>query len=346
MPEHPWIQLVAVQMKLELEAYFSREAFAAKIGEIMDKVYRTIDPGVPALVVFPEDAGLMLVLAGMEKRLRRAAGIARGIEAAVRALFFPALYHRVRHRLQWVPALFYTRRKAIASSYFDVFSNAARSCGVYLVAGSVLLPPFAVEDGRVAWWRRPLAPALHNTAFLFGPDGKVIGKQDKVHLIELEREEALHLDPGSLSSLRVYETELGRLGIAICLDGFQDPVVEALEEQGADILVQPSANPKPWSPEQQWDWLNGSYRRVAVERRFRYAVNPMMTGSIWELEFYGQSAIVAQEGAAGGPALGYAALGPMPGFLAVAGSDSAEEIVAVKVPHPRRQSSTVTDSPS
>lgn len=337
-----FIRLVAVQMTLDLRDYFSREAFEAKINSLMEKAAAMSDPRLPALVVFPEDVGLMLVLAGMEKELRQVQTIAEGVQKAVRLWLWPALYHRARG-FEWVPALFFTRRREIASVYFDVFSNAAKRHGVYLVAGSVVLPPFPVEDGVVCWWRRPLARRLHNTSFLFGPDGRVIGKQDKVHLIELEQDQALHLDPGSLESLRVFETELGRIGIAICLDCFQDAVVEALERQKAEILVQPSANPGPWSGEQQLDWLNSAYRRVAVERRFRYGVNPMMNGRIWELEFYGQSAIVGQ---GSDTRLGYAAVGPMPGFLAVAEGDATEEVLVATVPHPGHQSSMITSSPS
>lgn len=330
------IQLVAVQMTLELKAYWDRDAFAAKIDGLMREVARAVDPGLPTLVAFPEDVGLMLVLAGMEPRLQGAASVAQGIERAVRALFWPALYHRARRRFHWVPALFFSRRREIASIYFDVFAEAARRHRVYLVAGSVVLPPFPIRDGEAFWQGKPLAPRLYNTSYFFGPDGKIIGKQDKVNLIDLERDEALRLDPAPLGELRTYETELGKVGIAVCLDAFEDPVVDTLVQEGAEILVQPSANPGPWDHDQQVDWLRGSYRRVAVEERFEYAVNPMMNGSIWEIEFYGQSAIVAKVSRTVGPAChGYAALGPAAGFLAVAKGDATEEVLVARVPHPR-----------
>lgn len=355
------IQLVAVQMKLDLDAYWTREAFERKIGDLMNRVRQGIDPGLPTLVVFPEDVGLMLVLLDLKHKLGSVRHIADAIQKAIRALFAPALYHRVRHRLAWVPALFLTRHARIASVYFDVFSRAAKTYGVYLVAGSVVLPPYRLADGRANWQEGPQQARLYNTSYVFGPDGRILGRQIKVYLIDLEQEAALHLDRGSAGEIRAVETPLGRIGIAICLDSFQDEVTEALKEDGTDILVQPSANPGPWSPEQQLDWLNSSYKRTVVEKSFAYAVNPMMTGAIWDVEFYGQSSIIARdmgkdEGSVGrgpgvsssgpdassdvsagssGGTLGYRDLGPMKGFLAVAGDDAGEEILVARVPHPR-----------
>ena len=258
------------------------------------------------------------------------------IQRAVRSLFVPALLRRWRHRLDWVPALFLTRHAQIASTYFDVFSTAAKEYGVYLVAGSVVLPPYRLIEGRVRWEQGPLEARLYNTSYLFGPDGLVLGQQTKVHLIDLEQEAALHLDRGETEAISVIETPLGRIGMAICLDSFQEDVADALERGRTDILVQPSANPGPWSPEQQLDWLNSSYKRTVVEGRFAYGVNPMMTGAIWDLEFFGQSSIVVRDDLNADKPLGYSQLEPMKGFLALAGDDRSEEILVARVPHPRR----------
>src|SRR5690554_5197545 len=62
------IQLVAVQMTLDLDDYWSYEAFEAKIRRQFEAVTQVTEPGLPALVVFPEDVGLMLVVQGMESR--------------------------------------------------------------------------------------------------------------------------------------------------------------------------------------------------------------------------------------------------------------------------------------
>ncbi len=326
------IQLVAVQMTLDLDDYWTKEAFEAKIRQQMDEVAASTDPSVPTLVVFPEDVGLLLVVQGMQDRLAGIDSIGTAIETAIKAHTMSLLWTRLIRWKSWVPALFLNKNKQIAEAYFETFSAAARDYGVYLVAGSAVLPPYRIENGVVQWQRGPQRHRVHNTSYLFGPDGLVIGKQDKVELIALETEEALNLSPGSLDDLRVFDTPLGRIGIAICLDAFMPEVVDRLAAQGAQILVQPSANPGPWNTWQQEDWLRSSHEKVAVDGRFAYAVNPMLTGPLWDIEFFGQSSIV-QRGAAD-MGFGYLEMGPMAGFVGVADSDNREELLVVVVPHP------------
>jgi len=328
----PDVQLVAVQMQLDLADYWTREAFERKIRQQMDAVAAATDPDLPTLVVFPEDVGLMLVVQGMEERLQGIDSIGTAIETAIRAHTVPLLWTRLIRWKGWVPALLLNKNKLIAETYFEVFSAAARDYGVYLVAGSVVLPPYGIEDGVVRWQRGPTRSTVHNTSYLFGPDGLVIGKQDKVQLIELEAEAALNLNPGRLEDMRVFDTPIGKIGIAICLDAFIPEVIDSLAEQGAQILVQPSANPGPWSTWQQEDWLRSSLEKTAVDGRFPYAINPMMTGPLWDIAFFGQSSIVARGAEEQG--LGYLDLGPMPGFISVAGSADGEEVLVAVVPHP------------
>lgn len=327
------VQLVAVQMTLDLSDFWSKSAFERKINEQMELVAAATDPELPTLVVFPEDVGLMLVVQGMEKRLAGITSIEEAIGAAVKANVVPLLWTRLIRWKSWVPALLLNKNKLMAEAYFETFSAAARDHGVYIVAGSIPLPPYRIEDGEVLWRKGPTAHRVLNTSYLFGPDGRVLGKQDKVELIELEAEGALNLNPGRVEDLRVFDTELGRIGIAICLDAFIDDVVSVLEEQGADILVQPTANPGPWSEWQQGDWMRSSHQRTAVEGRFAYAINPMLTGPLWDVAFFGQSAIFSREGAAVGP--GYFDLDAAAGFLEVASSDDSEELLVAVVPHPR-----------
>lgn len=328
----PEVQLVAVQMSLDLNDYWTREAFERKIREQMDAVAAATDPDLPTLVVFPEDVGLLLVVQGMEQRLAGIDSIGTAIETVIKAHTVPLLWTRLIRWKSWVPALLLNKNKMMAETYFEVFSAAARDYGVYLVAGSAVLPPYRIQDGVVQWQRGPTHHRVHNTSYLFGPDGLVIGKQDKVELIELEAEAALNLNPGRLDDMQVFDTPIGRIGIAICLDAFIPEVIDSLAAQGAQILVQPSANPGPWNTWQQEDWLRSSLEKTAVDGRFPYAINPMMTGPLWDIAFYGQSSIVAR--GAEDVGLGYADLGSMAGFVSVAQSSDSEEVLVVVVPHP------------
>lgn len=325
------MQLVAVQMRLNVHDYVSEARFRSKIGTLMEQVSDHLTPGEPALVTFPEDVGLPLILQGLERELAPVTSITQGIQVAVRKFMGPLAWLRLRHRLSWVPALFLHRHQTIANSYFNVFAEMARTYGVYIVAGSVVLPPYRLEHGTARWDQGYLEPRVYNSSYMFGPQGEVVGRQDKVHLIDLEQKSALDLTPGRIEQLRTFATPLGTVGIAICLDAFEDDVIEALLAQGAEILVQPSANPGPWDRDQQIDWLRSSYARAFTQRHFAYAVNPMMHGSIWDVSFFGQSSIVAST-VPQGVSAGYTDLGPMPGFVRVAASCDHEEILVARIP--------------
>ncbi len=76
-----------------------------------------------------------------------------------------------------------------------------------------------------------------NRAILYGPEG-VIGHQDKQIMTRFERED-WDIAPGS--SLCVFDTALGRIGVIICYDAEFPLLARALVEAGAEILLAPSA---------------------------------------------------------------------------------------------------------
>ncbi|MGB7268927.1 MAG: carbon-nitrogen hydrolase family protein [Albidovulum sp.] len=76
-----------------------------------------------------------------------------------------------------------------------------------------------------------------NRASLFGPKG-LIGHQDKVMMTRFEREDWLVV-PGE--GLTVFETGLGRIGVAICYDSEFPLLAHAMAQAGVELLLVPSA---------------------------------------------------------------------------------------------------------
>lgn len=104
---------------------------------------------------------------------------------------------------------------------------ACRDSGKHLVVGA---PRPAAQRG-----------VLHNAAFLVGPDG-VVGAYDKAYLptFGVFEEDHWFKEGGTLP---VFETPLGRIGLAICYDMFFPEVTKALALSGADVIVCISASP-------------------------------------------------------------------------------------------------------
>lgn len=98
---------------------------------------------------------------------------------------------------------------------------AARAHGVHLLAAS---GPCRLANGGFA-----------NRARLFTPAGKM-GVQDKLIMTPFERDWGI--TPGT--DLAVFDTALGRIGVAICYDSEFPLLVRALCEAGAEIILIPS----------------------------------------------------------------------------------------------------------
>ena len=76
----------------------------------------------------------------------------------------------------------------------------------------------------------------------------------------------------------VTETQLGRVGTFICMDGHFPEVTRALALQGAEILIRPTAFPEPLvsSPMNTWELQN----RVRAHENMAYVLAPNTGGLI------------------------------------------------------------------
>lgn len=109
----------------------------------------------------------------------------------------------------------------LGAAVSDTFVHLARRHGVYILA-----PSGPAREGRSKWV---------NAARLITPEGR-IGVQDKMIMTPFEREWGI----SSGTQLRVMDTGIGRLGIAICYDSEFPLLVRAQVEAGADLILVPS----------------------------------------------------------------------------------------------------------
>lgn len=119
--------------------------------------------------------------------------------------------------------------------------------------------------------RRPDG-AFVNAARLVTPAGRM-GVQEKLIMTPFERDWGVA--PGN--GLRVFETSLGRIGIAICYDSEFPLLVRAQAESGADLIVIPSCTE-----------LVSGYHRVraaacarALESQIATALSPTVGDALW-----------------------------------------------------------------
>jgi predicted amidohydrolase len=110
----------------------------------------------------------------------------------------------------------------VPGAYADRLRDAAREAGIHVCAGLV------ERDGD----------RLYNAGLLYAPDGTLLVHHRKVNELDIGRE---LYDLGD--RLQVVDTDLGRLGVAVCADLYWDSrgLGHALCRLGAQVLLSPSA---------------------------------------------------------------------------------------------------------
>lgn len=115
----------------------------------------------------------------------------------------------------------------------------ARELDLWIVAGT--LPSALRPDGS------PVPGGRVRTAcHVIDSDGEVVARYDKIHLFDVEIDDAqgsyresATFEPGS--EVACVDTPVGRVGLSICYDLRFPELYRALQRRGADILVVPAA---------------------------------------------------------------------------------------------------------
>jgi predicted amidohydrolase len=105
--------------------------------------------------------------------------------------------------------------------------------------------PTTAQLGRIAQQYRMYVAAnlyerdsskIYNTTVLIGRDGEIVGKYRKIHLPVCEKWMVV-----SGNDPAVFETEIGRIGFAVCYDIVFPEHCRALALQGADMILHPTS---------------------------------------------------------------------------------------------------------
>jgi predicted amidohydrolase len=288
--------LSAVQTHLETDAYRSREAFNHWIDEQTAQALEGRAANEPALVAFPELIGLPLLF-----HLERRTNATRVQEAAleiIRANWLEALKLSARHLRFGVSSFLLPDAVRLHTVMLEAFSGAAKKYDAFIVGGSHLLP---TVDDEAAKGVHVADARVRNVSYLFAPSGKILSRSAKVNLTG-GVESTLGLFKTRLEDVGATVTPLGRVATLICYDAFFETCLERADANGAQILVQPSANAQlwdgPWSADasrvEGHEWLaRGLPSRLQGRVNLRYGVNPMLTGNLFDLRFEGKSHISA-----------------------------------------------------
>jgi predicted amidohydrolase len=142
----------------------------------------------------------------------------------------------------------------IPNEHTQCYQEKANKLNIYIQTGS-----FLELDNR---W----PGHVFNTTCLIGPDG-IVSKYRKVHTwLPWE----VHTSPHDLADydepmFPVADTEIGKIGTAICYDWLFPEAIRQLSLGGAELLIRISAYMDPWGTAQPLDWWTTVNRARALE---------------------------------------------------------------------------------
>ncbi len=153
----------------------------------------------------------------------------------------------------------------------SALSDLSHEKGIYIVAGLA----------------ERYKDSFYNSAVLIGPEG-LKGVYRKTHLYF---EEKLYFTPGD-TGFRVWDTDIGRIGIMICFDWFFPESMRTLGLLGAEIVAHPANLVLPYCPDAMpVRCLENRIYAITSNRIGREERKPGQP-----LVFIGQSEIVTPEG--------------------------------------------------
>ncbi len=171
----------------------------------------------------------------------------------IRLISFPEFAHAVP--IFDTPAALRERLAVtIPNEHTEAYTRLCREYGCYIQTGTFL----EMDD---AW-----PDAVFNTSVLIGPDG-VLARYRKVNpWIPWE----VHSSPHDFENydeplFPVVETEIGRIGCAICYDWLFPETIRQMAFDGADVVVRISAYMDPWGATEPMDWWTLVNRTRALE---------------------------------------------------------------------------------
>lgn len=172
---------------------------------------------------------------------------------------------------------FYEQLRTVAQylpQFIELMSRLAHDYTIYIVAGTIPAPH---ED----------AGSICNDAYLFTPSGRW-EVQGKLHMTRFESEDWLVTER---PTAKVFDTELGKIAVAICYDVEFPELVREMARSGARILCVPSAT------DDRQGFLRVRYcaQARAIENQM-YVIHAPLVGSIPTVPDlslnYGQAAIL------------------------------------------------------
>ena len=306
--------LVGIQPYMEVKDYFYQATFKKKLSLYLHEAQKKGFLTGKSAVLFPEYLGTWLVLEGEKHAIAEEKTMTGAMTLLVLSNFFEfTLYHIQSQKDQAAATIFRMKSRKMAKSYFLTFSELAKEFNTTIVAGSIILPEPRVINGELEIEPRG---KLFNASFVFGPDGKIIGKPIlKAFPIASEQDFLTAEQP---SQLPVFELPIGKTAVLICADSWYHEAYENAKRNEAELILVPSYCTGEGTMNNLWQGYSGyeepigtdlsdigkiteqaAWEKYALPGQIgktsaSYGMNVFLRGELWDLGTDGQPFIIAK----------------------------------------------------
>ncbi|MBI5815423.1 MAG: carbon-nitrogen hydrolase [Nitrospinae bacterium] len=211
------------------------------------------------------------------------AKIAEACALGAEVVCLPELF-RTHYFCQREDAALFNLAEPVPGPTSQAVAKAAADCGAAVIA---------------SLFERRAAGVYHNTAAVFGPDGKTIGLYRKTHIPDDPCfYEKYYFTPGDLG-FKAFNTGPGRIGVLVCWDQWYPEAARLTAMEGAEVIFYPTAigwhpaEKEKYGVAQREAWMAVQRGHAIANGVFVAAVNRIgfekPEGSGDGLEFWGSS---------------------------------------------------------
>lgn len=301
--------IVGIQPYMEASDYLDQETFYRKLELYLHESRKSglIRPNT--IVLLPEYLGTWLVLSGEKHNLAEKETVEEAMTTLILSNIVDFSINLIRSNEEdkLTAAIFRMKSLEMAENYFDTFSKLSNDFNCFIAAGSIVLPKPQVVDGELII---DSSEPLYNSSFIFGPDGKIIGKPIlKAFPIDAELP---FVQSQTVEELPVFELPMGKAALLICADSWYPEPYAKAEKEKAEIILVPSYLTGENTMKNPWQGYNGSEAPASTdlsdiqkitewEAWYKYSLpgkitktsaevgmNVFLRGKLWEMGADGQ----------------------------------------------------------
>jgi predicted amidohydrolase len=309
-------RLIGIQPYMEVKDYFYQATFKEKLNLYLNEARGQGYLNKKSVVLFPEYLGTWLVLQGEKQTIAAEKTLTGAMTLMVTSNLFEFGLFYLRHHEEKDKAaatIFRMKSRKMAKSYFQTFSELAKEFNTIIVAGSIILPEPRVINGELE-----VDPTgrLFNASFVFGSDGKIIGKPIlKAFPIASEQD---FISPIAPSTLPVFELPIGKTAVLVCADSWYADAYENAKRNKAELILVPSYCTGEGTMDNLWQGYSGyeeptgtdlsdigkiteqaAWEKYALPGQIgktaaNYGMNVFLRGELWDLGTDGQPFMISE----------------------------------------------------